>query len=238
MCYCVGFFLSLNLMARIKPSALISDIRGKLGGSIFQKASSGLVVRAKCTPINKRSANQVISRNIASLTATAWLQLSASDREQWTNYVQYNPINQRNSKELFVSGQQAFLKFNNYRLQYSLPILTVPEFNKCELTPIEMTLSRIGMQLRASSSRAMVSADEFIILFVTVRMSAAINNPGNRYKLIKFVTTDAMNFNITSDYVDVYGIIPEVGDTVFIKYTNASKASGLPFPFKSLKVSL
>lgn len=225
-------------MARIKPSALVSDIRGKIGGSVFQKASSGLVVRAKSTPINKRTASQIISRNIAFLTTTAWLQLSAADRDQWANYVQYNPVNQRNSRELLISGQQAFLKFNNYRLQYSLSILTVPEFNKCELTPVELTLSRVGMMLRVSSSRPLVASDEYIILFITVRMSTAINNPGSRYKLIKFVTTNGVNFDVASEYVDVYGAIPEVGDTVFMKYTNASKASGLPFPFKSVKVSL
>lgn len=225
-------------MARIKPSALVSDIRGKIGGSVFQRASSGLVVRAKSTPVNKRTATQNISRNIAFLTANAWLQLSAADRDQWVNYVQYNPVNQRNSRELFVSGQQAFLKFNNYRLQYSLPILTVPQFSKCDLTPVDLTLSRVGMMLRISSSRPLVAANEFIILFITVRMSPAINNPGNRYKLIKFVTTNGVNFNVASEYVDVYGIIPEPGDTVFMKYTNANKLSGLPFPFKSVKVSL
>lgn len=225
-------------MARVKPSALVSDVRGQIGGSVFQRFKSGLVVRTKCSPVNKRTALQGISRNIASLTSNAWLQLSPEDRDQWSGYIQYNPIAQRNNREVFVSGQQAFLKFNSYRLQYSLPILTVPEFNKCDLTPIELTLSRVGMNLRVTSSRPMVASDEFIILFLTVRMSPAINNPGNRYKLIKFVTVNGVNFFVTSEYVDVYGAIPEVGNTVFMKYTNASKLSGLPFPFKSVKVLL
>jgi len=225
-------------MARIKPSALVSDIRGKIGGSIFQKSNAGLVVRSSCSPVNKRSASQVISRNIASLTASAWLQLSVGDREQWVNYVAYNPIAQRNSRDLFVSGQQAFLKFNNYRLQYSLPILTVPEFNKCDLTPVVLTLARVGANLRLSVDRNPVPNDEFLIVFITVRMSPAINNPGNRYKLIKLVTTGMQNYNIQSEYADVFGIVPEAGQTVFMKYTNASKLSGLPFPFKSVKVLL
>jgi len=225
-------------MARIKPSALVSDVRGKVGGSVFQRFQSGLVVRTKCAPVNKRSALQVVSRNIASLTTSAWLQLSPADREQWVNYVQYNPIAQKNNREVFVSGQQAFLKFNNYRLHYNLPILTVPEFNKCDLDPVVLTLSRTGPNLILSSDRALVDNDEFIVLFLTVRMSPAINNPGNRYKLIKFLTIDGMSFTITSEYIDVFGILPEVGNTVFMKYTNVNKLSGLPFPFKRVKVLL
>jgi len=225
-------------MARVKPSALISDVRGKIGGSVFQRFQSGLVVRTKCAAVNKRSALQIISRNIASLTASAWLQLSSADREQWVNYVQYNPIAQRNNREVFVSGQQAFLKFNSYRLHYSLPILTVPEFNKCDLDPVVLTLSRVGINLRVSSDRPLVANDEFIVLFLTVRMSSAINNPGNRYKLIKLVTTNDVNFTITSEYEAIFGIIPEIGNTLFMKYTNVNKLSGLPFPFKSVKVLL
>ncbi len=225
-------------MALVKPSAIVSDVRGKIGGTVFQRFKSGLVVRSKCAPVNKKSALQIVSRNIASLTANAWLQISPAERDQWDSYTAYNPIAQRNNREVFVSGQQAFLKLNNYRLQYSLPILTVPEFNKCELTPIDLTLKRVGMNLRVTSSRALVASDEFIILFLTVRMSPAINNPGSRYKLIKFVTTDGVNFFITSEYEDVYGIIPEIGNTVFMKYTNASKLSGQLFPFKSVKVLL
>ena len=101
-----------------------------------------------------------------------------------------------------------------------------------------LTLSRTGANLRVKSNRALVASDEFIILFITVRMSPAINNPGNRYKLIKFVTTNGVNFTITPEYEDVYGAIPLIGDTVFMKYTNASKLSGLLFPFKSIKVLL
>ena len=225
-------------MARVKPSAIVSDVRGKIGGTVFQRFKSGLVVRSKCSPVNKKSALQVISRNIASLTANAWLQLTAVDRDQWDSFTAYNPIAQRNNSEVFVSGQQAFLKLNNYRLHYSLPILVVPEFNKCVLDPVVLTLSRTGANLRVKSNRALVASDEFIILFITVRMSPAINNPGNRYKLIKFVTTNGVNFTITPEYEDVYGAIPLIGDTVFMKYTNASKLSGLLFPFKSIKVLL
>lgn len=225
-------------MARVKPSAIVSDVRGKIGGAVFQRFKSGLVVRSKCSPVNKNSALQIVSRNIASLTANAWLQLSPANRDQWDSFTAYNPIAQRNNREVFVSGQQAFLKLNNYRLQYSLQLLSVPEFNKCDLTPIELTLSRTGANLRVTSSRAMVASDEFIILFLTVRMSPAINNPGNKYKLIKFVTTNGVNFFVTSEYEAIFGAIPEIGNTVFMKYTNASKLSGLLFPFKSVKVLL
>ena len=78
----------------------------------------------------------------------------------------------------------------------------------------------------------MVSADEFIILSLTVVFAPSVNNPGSRYKLINFVTNDTNGFDITAPYIDIFGRIPQADDTLFMKYTNASKLSGLPFPFK------
>lgn len=225
-------------MAIIQISGLISSIRGKVAGAVFQLSRSGNIMRSLTIPVNRRTLSQNKTRTNTFNILQKWTVLTADQRAIWNAYIQYNPILQKNGLKLHITGQQAFIKFNSYRLEYDLPILETPKFNKCALTPISLTLTSTGAVLSITADRALVSTNEFIILFLTVRFSNSVNNPGSRYKIINFTTTSTDTFDITSVYVAVFGRIPQPGDTLFMKYTNASKLSGLPFPFKTEKVLL
>ncbi len=225
-------------MALIKTSSLITSIRGKVAGSVFQKSNAGTILRGNSTPVNRNTNLQNKTRHKTFFVLQEWIKLTDAQRLTWLNYTQYNPVVQKRTKGLFITGQQAFVKFNSYRLEYDLPILSTPIFNKCALDPIELTLSTTGAVLSIVADRALVSANEFIILFLTIVFRSSVNNPGSKYKIINFVTTSTDTFDITSEYVSLFGTVPQNSDTIFMKYTNASKLSGLPFPFKSEKVSL
>lgn len=233
-----AFFFTFTYMAIIQPSGLISSIRGKVAGAVFQLSRSGNILKSLTVPVNRRTQLQVKTRNNTFNILQKWISLTADQRAIWDAYVQYNPILQKNRLKLHITGQQAFIKFNSYRLEYDLPFLIAPIFNKCDLTPITLSLSSTGAILSITADRPLVSTDEFIILFLTVRFSNAVNNPGSRFKIIKFITTDTDTFDITAAYSAIFGRIPQPGDTLFMKFTNASKLSGLPFPFKTAKVLL
>ncbi len=225
-------------MAIIQTSGLISSIRGKVGGAVFQLSRSGNIMRSLTIPVNRRTQLQLKSRNNTFNILQSWTALTDVQRVVWNAYVQYNPILQKNGLKLYISGQQAFIKFNSYRLEYDLPLLITPIFNKCKLTPISLTLASTGAILSVTADRNLISTEEFIILFLTIRFRSSINNPGSRYKIIKFITADTDTFDITAAYVAIFGRIPQPNETIFMKYTNASKLSGKPFSFKIEKVLL
>ena len=225
-------------MAIIKFSGLISSIRGSVGGSIFQRSRAGNILRTLTTPINRRTFLQNKSRNINFNILQEWIRLTEAQRSIWEGYTQYNPILQRNGERLFINGQQTFIKFNSYRLEYDLPILIVPIFNKCEVTPVIITVVTDGNTLTANIDRVTIGSSDLLILFATVRFPITNNNPGSKYKIIKFDTADTDTYDITNPYVAIFGRVPQPGETIFIKYTNASKLSGLPFPFKTEKILL
>ena len=225
-------------MALVLPSALISDIRGQIGGSVFQGSNAGLIIRNNTTPINKKSSSQIRNRNFMQIILTQWTVLTQTQRDTWSNFVQYTKTKQKNFSNQFISGQQLFILINNYRLNYDLSILQTPQFNKCDIQPITLTTSSDGITLTITASRALVPTDEFIILFMTIRLRNSINNPGTLYKLLNFATVAGPAINVTTSYLNVFGRVPQPGETIFFKYTNASKNTGLPFAFKSDKVSL
>ncbi len=225
-------------MALIRTSGLISSIRGQVAGSVFQRSNSGLILRSNTTPVNRNTNRQNKTRGFTFRILQEWIRLSDAQRLSWSSFLQYNPVSQRRSNELQLSGQQAFIKFNSYRLEYDLPILLTPIFNKCEITPITLILFVLANFLILAVDRAPVPADEYIILFLTTTRRSSINNPGSTYKIIKFVTTTANAYVIDAPYLAVFGKLPQQTETIFMKYTNASKFSGLLFPFKFEKVLL
>lgn len=225
-------------MALIKVTGIISDIRGKVAGSVFQRSLGGLVLKLKPQPINKNTLPQNKTRNFTFKLQQEWRLLSEMQRTLWEQFTKFNPILQRRSKELFINAQQNFIKFNSYRLEYGLNILKVPQFTKCEITPIDLTVSSNGTILTITADRTLNENLEFIILFLTIPFVLTINNPGSRFKLIKFTTTDNITFDITNPYKTIFGSIPQPGQKIFFKFSNADKASGIIFPFKTKSLIL
>lgn len=225
-------------MARIQLSSIISDIRGKIKGSIFQRTSGGLIIRSQTTPVNKNSIRQNKTRNFTFILQQEWRLLSTAERQTWLQFTNFNPIQQMNNSKLFINAQQAFIKLNSYRLEYGFNIITSPEFSKCEITPVDVDISLAGVNLFINVNRVMQSQFEFLIIFLTVNLPPTINNPGSTLKLIKFTTTDSDTFNIKNEYIDIFGALPQSGTKVFFKFTNADKFSGLLFPFKTKSVIL
>lgn len=225
-------------MALIKTSSLISDIRGKVAGSVFQGSRAGLVLKTKPNPVNRNTLRQNKTRNITFRLQQEWRILTTSERNLWLQFTNFNPILQKRSNELFINEQQNFIKFNSYRLEYDLDILKTPQFTKCEILPIDLTISSDGTTILATASRQLVADDEFIILFLTIPFIPTINNPGSRLKLIKFTTTNNTIFDVTTPYKEIFGSIPQPGQKIFFKFSNADKFSGIIFPFKTKSLIL
>ncbi len=225
-------------MAKIKLSGIISDISGKVGGSIFQKSQSGYILRNLSIPVNKKTLAQVNIRNITNNLQQYWLNLSQSQREIWQSFSRYNSLKQKNFSNLLINGHQTFLKLNHYRLLYGYDILITPQFLKCQFTNINLTLELRSNRLVTISDRELSPGTEFLIIFLTLCTKASINNPGSSYRTIIGNFTELYQNDITDAYFNTFSTIPDPGQTVFFKFTNASKLSGLIKPFFHKKVSL
>lgn len=77
------FVLNSYKMAVVKLGALVSDIRGKLGGHIFSKNKSGLYLSTKYKPKQTKSARQSEIRNFYRIVAQLWRNLTEEQRQDW-----------------------------------------------------------------------------------------------------------------------------------------------------------
>lgn len=225
-------------MARIKTSAFINDISGKIGGSIFQRCQSGLIMKNSpylpfASSMLQNSANNNMYR-----CQYEWQQLTTCQRQIWNSFANYIKKNQKHQKDIFLNGHQLFIQCNFYRFQYGYNVLQEPQFMKGELRVLTATLQVMPGNLILRTSRWTNPSNEFVILQATTRVNETLNNPGSRYKTIIFETISAGGANITVGYQDVFGFIPVANDIIFIKYSLASKINGLIKPFQTKRVTI
>lgn len=225
-------------MALVKYSALLERLSGKVGAAIFQENLGGSVLRQFCPPVRRNTIRQQKPRLIVNEVQQGWQLLSVLQRDTWEGWARYMRVHQRRNTALFISGHQSYLRVNQIRLQYSLPLLDNPVFNKCDLTPVSMSLSFFAPVLSLNFSRPMVPANEFAVLFITIPLPATWNNPRVHLKLLEFVTPASATTDITAAYFGLFAKLPAAASTLFIKYTNIDITSGLQFPFQSLKQTL
>jgi hypothetical protein len=74
-------------MAKVKFSALISEMRNKLNGSVFSKNRAGNYLRNKVTPVNPQTAFQTAVRAVLTAASQSWRALSEAQRLAWNSAV-------------------------------------------------------------------------------------------------------------------------------------------------------
>ena len=222
-------------MARVKLSAIITEMNGKIGGSVFQRTQSGTILKNKSNLSFTNSMAQNVSNNIMYRCQYQWQQLTACQRQLWNSFATYTKKNQKHSSNLIINGHQLFIQCNSYRFQYGYDTLTDPQIINSDIDLLTCEIGITPSHLVLSTDRYLISNYEFIILQATTKVSPSLNNVGSRYKTIVFETTDSDGFDLTQPYLNVFGFVPVVGNVIFIKYTVASKYNGLILPFKTLK---
>lgn len=74
-------------MAKIKLSAIVSEMRGKLNGSVFSKNRGGAYIRTKVTPVNPSTIAQGAVRAALTSISQAWRGLTEAQRLAWAGAV-------------------------------------------------------------------------------------------------------------------------------------------------------
>ena len=80
----VGRFLNgVRSIARILFGNIVSEARGKLGGVVFSRNTSGAYARQKVSPVQPRTPAQLNQRSRLTAVSKVWETLTQNQREAW-----------------------------------------------------------------------------------------------------------------------------------------------------------
>lgn len=201
-------------MARIKYGGIIAQAAGSVGGMTFQRCSYGDVMRSKPLPIHSRTINQLNRRAILHEIQSSWTVLSDADRLKWSQFVQYSGQTINHDSGVLIGGYSLYLKYQFCRRLYHIDLLSDFTYVPIPEWPTNFIVNAASGQLYVQFDRVIESDEYFFVMFLSnPRIPSKSYSPTNcRFQYCPITTSNVFVF--TASYIDNFGILANVGDTL------------------------
>ncbi len=222
-------------MASIKYSALISEMRGKLNGTVFSRNHYAAYARNKVTPYNPRTDRQQKIRAVFADLSKAWRQLLQAERDAWNQAV-YNFLRTNIFGDTYKpSGINLFIRINmNLHNIHQSRFLLPPK-------PVTVNSIKIlDIKVEAGSNTILIFIESTPdishtpILSVTRPLSPCINFVKSEFRILDCsINPDLNNPQLYSlligpQYAEKFGALSNfIGQIFFVKVLPIDRHTGL-----------
>lgn len=218
-------------MAKIKYSALVSDMRNKLNGSVLSRNRYGSYIRNKVTPVNPQTQYQQQARALFSAASSAWAGLSTSQRKGFTELAEQHKYTDIFGDQKALDGKAMFVKLNS-NLQWAGQemIEDSPAFTDLEIVNIESAgiyLDSSGIdEFEIETDLQTLPANTTLFVYATPPLPPEINFVKNRLRLLGSFSITAGVVDIADAYQDRFGGDMGALSKVHLRLRVVSTASG------------
>lgn len=219
-------------MATVKFGTIVTDIKGKVGGNVFQGSKSGTTLKtidaiADSAKLTKADAGRVI--NTLPLTASiagAWRNLTDAQRQSWVtgavNYPAYNKF----GVAYTPSGYQVFMTLNFQIVALGFALLTdcpvpvsIPDLPDFSMNYVPATNINLIFSIA-------ITADFNVRVDATQPMAQGRKPKNSFYKTIAQLDSTATSpTDLYAAYTAVYGSVPGYAKLYF-RLTYFSETTG------------
>jgi len=109
-------------MAIVQYTAIVNQLRGKLNGSVFNKARTAYTLQGKQTPNKATTVSQNQNRNLFGQIQRTWKSLTNAQRSNAALIAANHPVRDRLGNLVHISGYNWFIKANMFRVSTGYPI--------------------------------------------------------------------------------------------------------------------
>lgn len=214
-------------MATIKYSALVSEMRNKLNGSVLSKNRGGNYMRNKVTPVNPQTVHQQNQRNLLSTIAKGWRGLTEAQRQAWINASPSFPYTDVYGDKKTLSGSTLYIKLNLNVAKVGGTALDSPPTpgSLGSLTNLVVTaVSATGAVTLGWVSEG-GAADQFAFIEATPGIDPGISFVKNRFRAVAYGLLSANTLVLTPQYAARLGAFA-VGQKVFARVSVVNGATG------------
>lgn len=215
-------------MAKIKFTAVVADMRGKLAGTVFSKNRGGSYVRTKVTPVNPQSTAQMAVRAALTSFMQGFKALTASQIAAWNA-----AVSNWTSTDVFgdiknPSGINLYAKLNMNLDNAGQAALTTPPTPGAVagVALSGLTADSLPATFTLASALPAVPAGETLIVEATPCVS-----PGKKFVKSEFrvigTKAAATTFPIAmaNEYGNKFGT-PVAGQKVFVRVKTINNTTG------------
>jgi len=194
-------------MARVTFGGGVTAIDGSIGGWTFQNTNSGYIIRTR--PSGKKSISNLQSASNQKLTEflAEWNSLSLAEKTVWNTFGGAHDKENKFGRAVIATGYNWFFSINFYRDLFGLAVLSAPPTYSVPTVGAAYTLllttSNITMQYDSGTPAAV---DGFVI-FASPMIKSPTPPVRPVLRFLKVLSTQpTSNFNLTTEWEDVFGI--------------------------------
>lgn len=217
-------------MAKIKYSALVSEMRNKLNGSVLSKNRYGNYIRNKVTPVNPQTSFQLNQRSILSALSAGWRGLTQNQRDEWSEAAKQQPTTDIFGDTKILSGQAFYVSRNlnlvgNSQAQISSPGVPV------DVPFVDITSSTVQVDLgEISIVQLAISASTIPAGFVAVVYATPSYSPGrsfvkNQFRRLGVFTASGGAIDVSLAYIAKFGSAA-IGEKVSFRLALVATSTG------------
>lgn len=221
---------------KMKYSAIVSDVRNKLNGSVASKNRYGQYLRNKTTPVNPQTSFQQNVRQVLASISASWRELTFSQRQSW-NAGQVNfPFTDIFGDVRYLSGQALFVKLNANLAKISQPLIDVaplpvgiPEIAFTDIVAESTTGTLDALEL--SLNVETVPAGYSLAVYATPPTAPGISFVKNRFRFLGVTAVVTNDADILAMYTARFGTSGVVGQRIFVRcalVNNTTGQAGIP----------
>lgn len=221
-------------MALVKYGSIVTELKGKVGGQVYQKARNGYMLRNKGTnrsnPIIINNPSQLVNFSLAS---KIWAKLTAAQRESWEAIAPGWLFTDKFGNQYQGSAFQVFVSAITNRLydgycqencenQECIDVygpclsITAPSLNAATLPNWDVAKGPGATQMVFSLGDDLPES-QFIALKATRPLPASSSAKRAKYSTIyKSYLMVEQNILLNTVYTNIFGALPPAGSVVYV----------------------
>lgn len=193
-------------MAIVKYGALITEIKGKVGGQVFQNGNAGFVLRNKNSRPGAASVSRLNATNGMSAISSSWRALSDAQRLAWSAATENWLFLNRYGESYQGSGYQMFCAYNRRLALAEENTVLVPGVPAAAVDPV-------AIQLDATPGNLVVTWDEspglnsIFMVYASKLYPPSQKAFGRPYYFMGFVTGATGDLDIQAEWLSRFGLL-------------------------------
>lgn len=232
-------------MAKIIFSNGVGAASGSIGGNVYSRNANGAYIRNKGIPTNANSLQQQSTRAAFTVASRIWASLTEAQKQSFADNVGAYPYVDSLGQTKTYTAAQLCAAVNGrvaQLVQYAeasvkSPILVMPapmQENSVVSVSSVYDISLDTFEVSSDLFSGNIIADPFVMLIdATAPLSNGVTRPKNeQFKAIQYRGADSSsdstnNIDIRSAYIAKFGILPDVGQVVFVRVTVLNYENGM-----------
>lgn len=216
-------------MAIIIPGVAVSQMSGRVGGTIFSRNRGGAYMRNGSIPSTVTTPFAQRIKSVTAAMSQAWAGLGAAVQEQWREWATQNPVINRLGQSRTLSGHQAFVQINARLVYVGLDQLESPPIGEAPapFVPGSVTFVAAPLELTVAYTPTPAPAGIAVQCYAYLANSPGVSYVRNRLALVSVSAVAAATpLDIAQDVEDRFGT-PQAGQTLHIGLRALDTTTGL-----------